>query len=312
MKIAKLLLSLGYTNIEQAKEKMKFYKRTLKCSLLEVIEMVKIQPHILDLTEERIVAQFQMLQEKLHINEMQASKLIQKNPNFLGMSSKFISQKIIFIKNLFNVEEVEPYLQKAPELLFCKDSILSERVNFLEKTLLLSSKQREELIKNYPGILKKEIFGYVEKNIYDIIQYFSQIMPKEAFVKNPMILTLPARKLKVRFLILAPIFDKEEILSGNNLLRNESLLWARREFLRKNGLDLKLILANKKTFEGISKISDNELIKRNPLNSKSIALLEKEYFDKFGQHLKLDKNEKNAIFTTQKLAAKYDLNAILE
>lgn len=301
MKVAQFLLSVGYREVDKGKAKISFYKKTLKCDFLNVIEMIKVQPKILDLSEEKILAQLEMLKENLNLQDEQISKLVQRNANFLGISQKYIKQKKDALKQTLslNNEEVDLFVSKAPDVLLYKDIVINERVKFFQDKLMLSNEQTRTMIINSPSIMRKEVFGQIDKSFKDSIKYVSQIADKEAIIKNAMLLTFPARKLKVRYLILAPIFEKEVILDGNNLIRNERLLWARREYLRREGMDEKLILDGKKTFEGRTGLSDNQLIKEFPFTFQSVDNLEAEYYFKFGKSLILDSSERRDVFAPQ-------------
>lgn len=301
MQVAKFLVDLGYTNVEEAKKKISFYKKLFNCRFLDVIELIKTQPKILDLPEEKVSAQIKMLDENLHLQHTQTTKIVQKNLNFLAVSLKYIKQKKDVIKQILSLtnEEIELFVSKAPEVLLYKDVVIKERVKFFQEKFMLSHEQTKEMIAGCPSIIKKEMFNQISTSFKDIVKYTSQIADKKAIIKNASLLTFPSRKLKVRYLILAPIFEKEVILEGNNLMRNERLLWARREFLRKEGLDEKLILDGKKTFEESAGLSDNQLIKEFPFTFQSVDNLEAEYYFKFGKSLILDSAERREVFAPQ-------------
>lgn len=299
MQVAKFLLSIGYKNVTEAHEKIVFYKKCLGCSFTEVVDMIKIQPRILDLSKEKISLQIAMIKEMFSMQDKQVFESIRKYPNLLGITKKMAEQKKTDLKVLFSLddENAELFVRKMPEILIIKESAVIQRIQFLKEKFSFTNAQIKQMIINKPVILRREVFNEISR--MDNLTYLRQIANKEDIIKNAMLLTFPAKKIKVRFLILAPILGKDVVLEGNELKRNERLLWARKEFLRERNLDEKKIIEKKKLFQELSSLTDNQLIKKYPFTYESLGILEREYFQKFGEKLELDREERNAMFSPQ-------------
>lgn len=304
MKLAEFLLSIGYLQIDKAKEKIDFFKNTLNCEFLDVIEMVKTQPKILDLPNEKILSKIELLEEKLGLGHEKVLRIIVKQVNFLGITTKMINEKTEFLKNTFdlNKEKCQSFISAIPEILLYKDNAIENRIQYFQDRLNINKEQAKRLILNFPPILKREMIEQVEYYFDSSMKYINQVAGEgkaiNAIIKNANLLTFPAKKMKIRYLILAPILGKKVVLEGKHLIKKERTLWARREFLKNNGYDLSLIIDNKKSFEERAGMSDNQLMKKFPLTLESLEVLEKEYFLKFGEKLLLNSEEKREVFVS--------------
>lgn len=295
-------------------EKIEFYKSFFNISHLQTLEMIKKNIFLLgkDTKGEgssSVKGKIKYYSYIFNLNEMQTISLVQNNPQLLclDVSTKedsFVRRKIDFYKSaLFMEEDQCLILIKNNPILLLLDTESNEKtsvqskIQFYRQAFKLSSEQVAEMIKTAPSLLNFDIVGESATAVKTKIKYLSEFVDNESIVKNPKLLTHPALRVKLRFMILATEINQDKILSSKVMTTSEDKLWARKAFLKENGKNLSLAIANmsEKTFERCYKVSSKELVGRYPLSSRVIKEVETDYFKRKGKRLTLDSAEKMAV-----------------
>lgn len=141
------------------------------------------------------------------------------------------------------------------------------------------------------------------KPIKTKLHYLLQIFDKEEIIANPHLLAIPAREIKLRYLILSQGFSKKDILCKAYLRKPTHTSFARMKFLQGTNYRLSYVKYSGMNFERRFGISDEELRQQHPITMKEIECLETEYFKKSdkGQMIFLDEDEIETVLNETEL-----------
>lgn len=297
---------LGYNTIDRSPTsflgKIEYYKDKFGFSNERIVSIIKNSPTLITHNiEETIANRLAFYTETFGITEKEAIKMIKTFPNLLGYDEKSVLKKVEFYEKALNLSHKETLkiIKSLPSLLSYDTSSdqptsVKSKIKGYEKIFDLAHEEAVEMIKRCPSILCYGIDGD-ETSIVRKLEYLKQIVDKKGIVKNPILLSHPALKVKLRYLILSKAFDKNEILESRKLITNEEKLWSRMMWLKENNQNVRKMIRDEGRIKTATGYTSAELIKQFPLTAEIIDNLEKEHFEKTGEKINISQRERKAV-----------------
>lgn len=293
-------------SIEDYQSKLKGYVKIFRMTRIEALDMVKNNYKLLLLdtisTEHNSVKdKFNYLKETFGYRDGDLFEIIPSHSRILNLSKEEIEHKIAVYENTLKISrgEVIEIMRDCPEVIETKTKVILSRMLFYKDMLNLDGKQTTTLIKNNKELLTSNTFDMIMQEKEAKIKYLFQVVDKEDIVRYPELLTVPALDLKLKFLIMSPSGDKQEILTSKAIKRSINHLWARRAYLENINGDMHDILMSKGKFEKKYNVQDTSLRQQYKMTVKGIHELEQEYYQTQGSLLTLDESELGKQFLTR-------------
>lgn len=256
------LESLGYTNdlilkllkrnvqlfarnsIETTKKKIENLEN-IGFTKEEILKIIKSYPEICGFSTDRIKLRIEQL-EKLGYKKDMIKKMILKHPQMFGFSKEKITIRIKELETLgYTKKEVIEMTSNFPEIFCFTINRITKRINEFKE----SGYTKEEIIKITK--IMPNIYGYNSKTIKEKLNYYNIIGIKEDIIENPY-----------------------------NLIHGVELIYAKYEFLKEKGIEIKSnnsknnkLFYNTKIFEKLYQITKEELLSNYKYQDKEKKLI---------------------------------------
>ena len=292
--------------------KVSLLQRLLKLSDQEVRKLLIKNISVLgrdikDRTEDSIQNKIDFYKGLFNANDEEIKKIcIHYNLILTTPIKTFLKTKIEPLKKVLklNDEELADLIKTCPNaigrtILGDSPTSVESKVKFFKKALQLDDSQVLELIKSKPVVLTLDTITDKDTSVKTKMQTFSECLSlneiREEIIKNPKLLTVPARHFKIRYMLAYDIGIEDKFFS-NNFLTSEDKIYARYRFLLDNNIDkMKKVNYGEKVFEKEFGISSDELIKRYPLDENAVYDIEQTFAETTGRNLKLNQAEREAV-----------------
>lgn len=297
-----IINSIHMRDADIVAERIEYLKVKLGLNDDEINKHIKRFPEILGQSIYAMTKKFESLQEITNLSLEDIAILIKRQPQILAISTQIIERKIEFYKNFFNIndEKVVDMIKNLPAIL-CYDidsdkpTSVKQKVKFYKEYLGVDNKTISQIIQKSPNLLSLDVNSEKDTSIKTKFKYLNQFATKKEIVKNPNLLLFPALKVKLRFMILSTVYKKRRILKNNDLMFNESKLWARKRYLDEMGENYNFLLISESKFIQRLGVSTKGLALKYPITEEDISYIEGESNRKTGLNLSLDEFEKEAV-----------------
>lgn len=297
-----IIESIHMRDVEIVNRRIQFLKRLLGFNDKEINSHIKKFPGVLGQSVFALGKKFNKLQEITNLSYDEVGNLIKRQPQVLALSTSIILEKMKFYQKFFKIkkEKVIEMIKNLPSLLAYdteteNPTSVKAKVKFYKEYLGVSDKKISEIIQNTPILLSLDVNSEKDTSIKTKIKYLNQFASKEEIIKNPRLLLFPALKVKLRFMILSTVYQRKRILKKNDLMTNESKLWARKKYLDEHGENYNFLLISEDKFVKRLGVTTRGLVLKYPITSQGLENLEKESYRKTGINLTLDESERDAV-----------------
>ncbi len=296
IKISPGLLGLDVYSVA---DKLDYLQDYFEFSNGEILELVKTTPAILGYDVKwKTCEKVSFYSTYFGIDEEGAKKIIKARPNLLGRSTEGVEKRVEFLSTMIGCsqERAKKIILSLPTILTYDLKSMLGKVKYYEKALSLSPQQAGAMIGKCPSIICYSIDDEDEKSAPRKLKYLRQIATDEEIAQNPALLTHPALKLKTRYLILAQVFERKEIVGNRKMTTSEDKLWGRLRYCEEGGHSAKAIIRSESRFRENIGVTSQEVVRQYPLTLQDIKRLEKSHEEKTGESIHLDQFEIEAVF----------------
>lgn len=231
-------------SIETTKKKIKNLE-ILEFTKEEIDKIIKAYPEIYGLATDRINLRIKEL-ENLGYKKENIKKIFLRHPQLLSFSKEKINRSIEELESIgYTREDVIQMTSNFPEIFSLSIYRINKRINeFLE--LGYTKEEIIKITKTMPNI-----YGYNSKTIKEKLKYYNMIGIKEDIIENPY-----------------------------NLIHSVELIYAKYEFLKEKGIEIKSnnsknnkLFYNMKIFQKLYQITKEELLSNYKYQDKEKKLI---------------------------------------
>jgi hypothetical protein len=171
------------------------------------------------------------------------------------------------------------------------DTSIQSKIEDYQHILKISEEEAINMIKIAPVLLGLDTKSIEQKAVKTKVKVLLSFIPKEKIIENPILLTFPAQRVKLRYIILSDLYD--DLFLSRHLMTSEQLTFARRCYLKERGFKATLskVITSKNDFAKKYGVFDP---KKYPLTSEAITQLEIDYAKRTGDNLILTEEERKA------------------
>lgn len=263
---------LGFSE-ELISSKIELFQQELNLSKTEFVKMFKISPSIITYSEETVRLKFKFYQEELNLDKNEFVKILKFTPQIMSISEEYIKNRIHFLQSEFEIDRDScvHIITLLPTMLEYSESYIREKPDFYKQELNLDKKDFVRIVKGFPALFSfsadkiKEKIAFYKKEFNITKEQFSKMfkirpnlisyseesiiekrkqvlelnIPLHNVVQNPNLLSVPKNTLKLRYLILRQVAERDEILSRPNwFMTNQNKTYARIAYLKSKNLKL--------------------------------------------------------------------------
>lgn len=297
-----IIESIHMRDAEIVDGRIQYLKNLLGLNDKEINIHIKKFPGVLGQSVYAMGKKFDKLQELTKLSFEEVVNMIKRQPQVLALSSSIIIKKMKFYQKFFKIteEKVVDMIKNLPALLAYdtdteNPTSVKTKVKFYKEYLGVGDKKISEIIQHTPNLLSLDVNSEKDTSIKTKFKYLNQFASKQEIIKNPNLLLFPALKVKLRFMILSTVYQRKRILKKNDLMTNESKLWARKRYLDEHGENYNFLLISEDKFVKRLGVTTRGLVLKYPITSQGISNLEKESYLKTGINLMLDQSERDAV-----------------
>ena len=293
------------------KSKVDDLQKLLGFSKQEIVAMIKKYPTMLekDVLSDlptSIKSKIQQYEEIFGISNSDVKSMIKKSAQLLQFdtisnSQTSVKSKVRDYAEILKMPDniIKNMIYRFPQLLNL-DTISNDeksirgKVRSYQDLLCASHKEIAEMIIKKPTLLGFDVSSNSQKSILTKTNYLLSFLKTKDIIRNPIVLTMPALRVKSRYLILTSNIDKDE-LNLSEMIASEQVLWAKKKFLEDIGGNPKHIVYSQREFSSIYGVSVDDLVEKYQLQESDIHNLEQEYFEKYNKNITLDTYEINEV-----------------
>lgn len=247
---------LGFSN-DDAKTKQSDYNKEYSISGTKFAKRAKSTPSILNLNEENIKNKYNFYQERYGFSEIDYGKMASKGSQVMTLSPETVLSKEILIKNAFGIET-----EDFAKMIFKQPAILGQSADSIK--------------------LKKQQIDDLK-------------IPTTLLIENPNMLTAPANSMKIRYMIVRSIANREDVLKNTGwYLVNQNKSYARLCYFILNEKPVKLthLVSNERNFQKQFGVSSASLMEMYKIDEKVIENIVDSFNEYSGEKLYLTEDEK--------------------
>ena len=175
---------------------MDWLQGKLNLTEVELSKVIKKNPRILMLSENKSLEVQQWISERLHLSDARFVRICKKFPEVLASKVSTLEEKVDWVQAAMSLsdEELSDLFGKFPALFqYSSEKNLEPKLRFLQKTFDLSDQGLKDLVMKQPSLIAR-----TEKAIEEKLQFYSQLVgeseAKRLVIKSSNLLTISAEK----------------------------------------------------------------------------------------------------------------------
>lgn len=302
-------------------EKLKFLGEEMSLTETELFRLIKHYPRILGLyikgiegenisSKQRSIylanktlslqERFVSIRKKLNLDETEFRKLFRTFPQIVGFNDHSLDKKLENIAKEFDIHdegELKAFVVASPTLLGLASRTFNQKIGYYQELFDYSREQILPLLKLNPKMFTYKMEGTMTASKTKLQKLLELGASIEQIISNPVLLSIPAQKAKIRYLIMAQSMEDKEIFGSKNLMTNEKKLYARHKYLE-NSNSKSYLCISEPQFQLHAQADSYELMEMYPLTLEAVCELESQYYITHNKLLTLNDAEKQALFDT--------------
>lgn len=265
------LLSLSKDNIL---DKKSYYTTRFGASSEQMTKMFKACTSVMVYSPEQIEAKINFLVAN-GVDEGKLLKGVKSMPRVIGLSTNRIKSQIEFYMDEFSLTrpQVAEMINKYIGVLGCSQQTVKEKSQFWKNEFGLDDNQFGTILCILPRLV-----GLSTESVQQKHGKLLKLGVTDAEIaKMPLILTVPAEDIEIRYLIWRQVVSREQLLQRPNLLlANQNKLFARLRFFQDRGENLytNSLAMSEETFVARYKLSTQDLMETYPLTDAEISKMQ--------------------------------------
>lgn len=207
----------------------------------------------------------------LNLNNYEFLMILKKFPALLTYESGAIKSKIAeYIKEFnFTQQEFTDIFKKYSRIISIPPKTAKRKALIYQQAFGFSLSEFVKIMHERPNII-----GAKEDTIMLMASKTADLgITKNDILKNSKILTVPAKTLKIKYLILRQVASRGDILSNDCFTTSQDKLYARLMYLntyKKGGATLSTIIKSEPIFFHVNRVKTDSLIKTYQLTPEVI------------------------------------------
>ncbi|MBQ9790096.1 MAG: hypothetical protein IJW24_00690 [Clostridia bacterium] len=304
---------LGFDTKSNAPTSLKSKITNLQCLLgfnnEEVVRFVKKYPQILaqsidPTSNSSLNSKIEAYAKLLNVPISSVVAMVRKLPQMLTLdinstSKTAVKTKIEDYAKLLEISKfkVTALIAKTPEMLTYDvssnaETSIKSKLEFYKRSLGVDSSVLGQMVAKCPVLLGLDTSSNSKTSVRSKLEVFGDFLTTEDIINNPIILTFPAMRTKLRFMILANCgIDRDKIVSNQNLMTSEQVMWGKVGLCKAKEIDFKYVTYPGKFFMDRYGFALSDLAELFPLQNADISNIEAEYNSRFNKKLNITQAE---------------------